>query len=235
MSNGILAPIGRTGVIGAVKNLTGMPVTGYRAVDPSATFVAGQLAKLGTVNGVPMVQAVSATSDKPIGIFYTDNTTTFYRPSYLEAHTFGENVSAPTQVYTKPYVKTASYVVMNSTYTQLTETTNYTIDTTNGIITNVNLAATAVIYVNYLYKDVNLSGINQTIGSGMAALLEEAGEISTLMYDTVATTAYALNDTIYFTSGGLLTKASSGSAAIGRVTKAPTASDPELHVKISLV
>jgi hypothetical protein len=234
MSNGILPPLGRTGLVGGVRRISDMTVTGWRPVDPAANFIQGQLAKLNTVSGQVLVQTVSGTSDKVVGMFFTDNTTVFYRPSFREVHTFGENPSAPNDVYLMPYVKTASYSVQNLAGTPYTETTNFTLNTTNGILTNVNMGATATVYVSYMYKDVNLSGINQTLGSGMAALLEGVGEIGTLAYDTSSATAYALNAAIYFNATGYLTSAS-GSTAIGYITKAPTADDPELRVKLSLV
>jgi hypothetical protein len=235
MSNGILPPLGRNGIVNAVRRLSNMPVTGWREVDPAATFVAGQMAKLATVNGKVMVQTVSATSDKVVGMFFTNNTTYFYRTVVLEEHTFGENVSAPNIVYVKPYVKAASYVVYaDDQTTPKTETTDYTIDVTSGAITRVAIGATDTVYVTYQYKDVDLSGINQVVGSGKAALLEEIGEVATTTYDTTSATAYTLGANIYKNATGYLTATSAGSA-IGFITKAPTADDPELHVKLNLV
>lgn len=229
-----LPPIGRNGLINSVRNLGGMSVTGWRPVDPSATFCAGQLAKLGTdSNGNTVVQVVSSTSDKPIGVFFTHNTTTFYRPSVAEEHTFGENADAPMIIYVNPYVKAGSYIVTNGSGTTYTENTDYTINTTNGAITNLGagISSTATVYVTYLYKDQNLSGINQVLGSGKAALLEGIGDIATLMYDTTAT--WTLNADVKFNSSGYFI-ASGASSAIGKVTKVPTASDPELHIKLNL-
>ena len=234
----VLPPIGRTGINNgnAVRRLSNMPVTGWRDVDPAATFTAGQLAKLATVSGNVMVQTVNNTSNKPIGIFFTDNTTTFYKPSYKEVHTFGENATTPTIVYVQPYVKTATYVVANVSGTPYTEGVDYSINITNGAITNlgVGIGATATIYVTYMYKDINLSGLNQTLGSGKAAILEEVGEIATIQYETEATTAYTLGASIYFNSNGYLT-ADSGSSAIGYITKVPSADDPELYVKLNFM
>lgn len=230
-----LPAIGRNGVRDAVQSLGGMQLTGWRDIDASATFVAGQLATLSTdSNGKVVVVAVSGTGDVPIGVFATSSTTTFYRPVAAEAHAIGEDVNNPTLItLNNPYVKASSYVVRNAgTGDAYTETTNFTINTTNGVITNVNIADTTEITVSYLYKDVNLSGINQVLGSGKAALLEQVGEIATLMYDPTA--AWALNAAVKFTAGGLLT-VGGGSATIGKVTKAPTFDDPAVHVLLDLV
>lgn len=234
MDLSILPSIGRTGIRSAVRNLSSMVLTGWRKIDPSVNFVAGQLAKLGTdTNGNVVVQVVTGTVDKPIGVLYTENTTLFYRPSVAEEHTFGENVSAPNNIYIKPYVKTGTVRVTNSAGSAYTLTTDYTVDLTNGIVTNtgVGITSTGTVYVTYLYKDPNLSGINQPLGSGAAALLEGIGDIATLAYDT--TCAWTLNAAVYFDANGYLT-ATSGSASIGKITKVPTASDPELHVKLNL-
>lgn len=238
----VLPPIGRTGINNGsgVRRLSNMPVTGWRDVSPTATFVAGQLGTLTTdANGKVVVETVNSTSDKVVGIFFTDNTTTFYKSAYAESHTFGENAATPNVIYVNPYVKASSYVVNSAastaTATNYTETTDYTVDVTSGAITNnlVAIAATATVYVTYLYKDINLSGINQTLGSGKAALLEEVGEIATIQYDTTSATAYALGSSIYYNSSGYLT-ATTGSSAIGFITKVPTAADPELYVKLAL-
>lgn len=239
----VLPPIGRTGINNGtgVRRLSNMPVTGWRDVSPTATFVAGQLATLTTdSNGKVVVETVNSTSDKVIGVFFTDNSTTFYRAAYAEEHTFGENAAAPNVIYVNPYVKASSYVVSNAADTATahlyTETTDYTVDTTSGAITNtlVGIAATATVYVTYMYKDINLSGINQVLGSGKAALLEDFGEIATIQYDTTSATAYTLNAAIYYNSSGYFT-ATSGSSAIGFITKVPTADDPELYIKLDLV
>jgi hypothetical protein len=237
-----LPPIGRTGINSGtgVRRLSNMPVTGWRDVSPSASFVAGQLGTLTTdSNGKVVVETVDSTADKVIGVFFTDNTTTFYSAAYAEEHTFGENAATPNVIYVKPYVKASSYVVCSTASTATgvrhTETTDFTIDTTSGAITNtlVGIAATSTVYVTYMYKDVNLSGINQTLGSGKAALLEEVGEIATIQYSTTSATAYVLGASIYYDSSGYLT-ATSGSSAIGFITKVPTADDPELYVKLAL-
>jgi hypothetical protein len=229
--------IGRNGVRDAVQNMGGMQLTGWRDIDVAAVFVAGQLAKLGTdANGKVCVQPVSAVTDAPIGVFVTSNTTTFYRPESAEAHVIGEDIDAPNSIaLKKPYVKGASYVVRDAlTGVAYVEgaAADYTINVINGVITNVAIPNATAILVSYHYKDVNLSGINQVLGSGKAALLEQVGAVATLMYDPTA--AWTLNAAVKFTADGLFT-VGGASATIGRVTKAPTFDDPAIHVLLDLV
>lgn len=234
MDMSTLPPLGRNGIVNSVRKITDMPTTGFRDIDPSATFVAGQLAKLATLNGKTVVQAVNGTSDVPVGVFFTHNTTTFYRPSMDEAHTFGENTDAPNDIYINPYVKTGYVEVNNASGTAYTVTTDYTINLTNGVITRTStgaIGATDTVYVNYQYKDVNLSGINQPLGSGKACLLEEVGEIGTLIYDVKA--AWLLGAAVKFNADGIFTLGGA-SATVGTVTQVPTATDPELRIKLSL-
>lgn len=229
--------IGRNGVRNSVQNLGGMQLTGWRDIDVAATFVAGQLAKLGLdANGKVAVQPVTLITDAPIGVFVTSNTTTFYRPEADEPHVIGEDIDSPNTItLKKPYVKADSFVVRNAaTGVAYVEgaAADYTINLVNGVITNVNIPNATAVLVSYHFKDVNLSGINQVLGSGKAALLEQVGSIATLMYDTTA--AWALNAEVKFTAEGLLT-VGGGSATIGRVTKAPTYDDPSIHVLLDLV
>ena len=226
-----LPSLGRNGVRQAVHNISGMVLSGWRDIDASATFLAGQLAKLGTDSkGNVVVQAVSGTGDKPVGIFVNSNTTTFYRPIVKQPFTVG---AASSTFDIKPYVLSGSFILeAAASGTDYTVTTNYTVNLTNGVVTNVNITEGTAVLASYRYKDINLSGINQVLGSGKAALLENNGELSTLVYDTSC--AWTLNASVYFTAGGLLTS-TSGSSAIGYVSKAPTYSDPRLNVVLALI
>ena len=226
--------LGRNGLVNAVRKITDMPTTGWRKIDPSATFIAGQLAKLAMIDGEPTVQTVSGTSDVPVGVYFTHNTVFFYIPVVDEAHTFGENSSAPTQIFLKPYVKTGYYIITNvAKNVTYAEGVDYTINLTNGVVTYMGptLTTGSAVVVNYQYKDVNLSGISQTMGSGKACLLEEVGEIGTLVYDTKA--VWSIGAAVKFDASGFFTTAA-GSATIGRVTGVPTSDNPELMIKINL-
>jgi hypothetical protein len=106
---------------------------------------------------------------------------------------------------------------------------------TNGIVTlngtgTGKVGATATVWVSYLYEDATLSGIDQTLGSGCAATLEDQGEIATLVYDT--SKAYTLMDSLYSNASGYLTSTNGGGSVVGKVTKVPTAEDAELRYKL---
>jgi hypothetical protein len=227
-----LPPIGRNGLVNSVRKLSGGEVPGWKSVDPSADFIAGMVCKLGTLNGKVVLQAVSGTDDKPVGLFFCHKTTSFYVPmvEYKDAPDAGETI-----LLSKANLLNGSVAVLNtSTGTAYTVTTNYTVSLTNGVITNVNIAKGTALTIQYRYTDPNLTGIDQTLGSGNASYLSDPCEVATLVYDT--TRSYSVGDTLYVTTGALVTNNNSGTttATIGTVTKPPTASDPELYFRLRI-
>jgi len=230
----ILPSIGRSGLRNSVRVLVGMQLTGWRAVDPGGNFLAGQLGKLGANDkGQVIVTPVTATADAVVGMFFTSNSTAFYRPVAAEAHKVGENLASPNTItLNKALIKADTIkVVDKATGVVQAAPAKYTINLTNGVITIVDIAPDTELLISYMYKDIMLSGVNQVLGSGKAALVEGVGEISTLVYDSTA--AWTLGAAVRFTAAGLLT-VGGGSAVIGTVTKAPTFDDPSLHVKLNL-
>lgn len=235
-----LPNLGRAGIRESVRKITAMKVTGHRKVDSSATFYGGMVAKLATVSGKTVVTNVTGITDAPIGIFYCNKTDNFYRPIFKERHVFGEYTDAtgtnyPNVVVIKPYLLSGSVSVYDSDGTTLlTVTTDYTVDLTLGTITRVDggaISSGEACYVSARYRDINLSGIDDTMGSGKVALIEDTGEIATLVYDTTA--AWTLGASVRFTTAGLLTIAGSGTI-VGTVTKVPTAEDAELCFKCTI-
>lgn len=230
----ILPSIGRSGLRSSVRVFTGMQLTGWRGVDPTATFLAGQLGKLvANDKGEVVVTPVTNTADVPVGMFFTSNSTTFYRPVAKEAHKVGENPASPNTITLNKALIKADTVIVKSKDEQTTYAApaKYNINLTNGVITIVDIAAETELVISYMYKDIMLSGVNQVLGSGKSAFVEGVGEISTLVYDSTA--AWALGAAVKFTAAGLLT-VGGASATIGTVTKAPTYDDPSLHVKLNL-
>jgi len=232
-----LPDIGRNGLVNSVRRLSGLNNPGYRDVDSSADFIAGMVANLeADSNGNPVLTVGNATDTALIGIFFCHKTTSFYRPITDEAQTFGTSPNSSTVVYlSHANVKSSSYKVTDGDSTTYTETTDYTVNTTNGTVTRTStgsIGSTDTIYVTYSYQDPDLTGIDQTLGSGMAATLEDAGEIATLVYDT--SVAYTLMGSLYCNASGYLTSTNGGGSVVGKVTKVPTSSDPELRYKLSL-
>jgi len=232
-----LPGIGRNGLINSVRRLSGGTNPGYRKVSSSASFIAGQVAALGSdANGNPVLEVANATSKKVVGIFFCHKTSVFYQPVVCEAQTFGAGGNTAFVVYLNhANLKSGSIVVEDVNGTDYTVTTDYTVNTTNGTITRTStgfIGATDTIYVTYMYQDMSLTGIDQTLGSGCAATIEDFGELATLVYDT--SVAYSIMAKLYSDANGYLTTTSGGGAVVGYVTKVPTVDDPELHFKLSI-
>ena len=227
-----LPPIGRGGIVNSVRKLSGNIVTGWREVSSTADFIAGYIATLDGTTGKVVVADDSSTV--VLGLLFCHKTTSFYRPVVNESVTFTGDGSAITLA--NPNLKTSTLRVTDSTgVTVYAVTTDYTINTTNGVITHTStgstIGATDTVLVDYLYLDATVTGIDQTLGSGRAAIIEGNGEIATLVYETNA--AWALNATVKVSANGLPTIGGSG-ATIGFVTKVPTSSDPELQFQMRL-
>jgi len=225
-----LPPIGRNGIVNSVRKLSGNIVTGWRDVSSSASFIAGYAATLSS--GVVTV-ADNTASQKIIGLFNCHKTTSFYRPIINESGTF--TGAGTTITLDHANLQSGSVRVTNSAgTTTYTLTTDYTVNTTNGIITQTStgsIGTTDTVLIDYRYQDPNLSGMDQTLGSGKAAIIEGVGEIATLVYETDA--AWAENADVTVSANGLPTIGGTGTV-IGFVTKVPSADDPELHFQMRL-
>ena len=243
-----LPDLGTNGLVNSIRKISGTTNPGYRKVASTASFIAGNVAILSTngTTGEPelAVANASSTAAQIIGLFYCHKTTSFYRPVVMEAVTFGTSPNTATIGYLSHATlvgAAGTYIIVSSTGTTLnkdfTYTTDFTINYINGTITRVAgqaIGATATVYVTYYYTDPNLIGIDQTLGSGMAATLEDRGECATLAYDTGSATKYVLNGLLYSNATGYITATNGGGGSIGKITKVPTAEDPELHFKLSL-
>ena len=234
----LLPDIGRNGLVNSVRRLNGLNNPGYRLVDSTADFIAGMVANLeADSDGNPVLTVANATDTALIGLFFCHKTTNFYRPIVDESQTFGTSPNTSWIIYLDhASLKSSSVKVTDSTgVTTYTLTTDYTVNTTNGVITRTStgsIGATDTVLVTYSYEDTSLTGIDQTLGSGMAATLEDPGEVATLVYDT--SKAYTLMGSIYSDANGYLTSTNGGGTAVGKVTKVPTAENPELHFKLSI-
>jgi hypothetical protein len=237
----LLPDIGRNGLVNSVRRLSGLNIPGYRPVYAAASFIAGMVAKLvdkSDGNG-PVLDVADADDNEILGIFYCHKTTNFYRPIVDEAQTMGTSPNTATVIYLNHANIKASSVRLrtSSGLLVLVETTDYDVNTTNGVITlnstgNGKVGDTAAMLVSYMYEDPTLTGIDQTLGSGMAAVLEDQGEIASLVYDT--SKAYTLMGYVYSNASGYLTSANGGGAKVGIVTKVPSAEDPELRFKLNV-
>ena len=225
----ILPDLGRNGLVNSIRRLNGFNNPGYRSVGSAENFVAGMVANLeADTNGDPILTVANNTDVAIIGLFFCHKTTSFYRPIVDEVQTFGTAPNTSTILYLNhANVKPSS--VMATSGGLVVNPSGYSVTTTNGYITKTS-PGTGTWKITYLYEDANLSGIDQTLGSGMAATLEDRGEAATLVYDT--SVAYTLMGNLYSNASGYLTN--SGTVIIGKVTKVPTADNPELHFKLTV-
>jgi len=234
----LLPDIGRNGIVNSVRRLSGLNNPGYRDVDPTASFIAGMVAKLeADSSGNPVLKVADADDTNVIGIFYCHKTTNFYRPIVDEEQTYGTSPNTSWVIYLNhANLKDGTVKVTNEAGdTTYTVTTDYTVNNTNGVVTRTStgsIGATDTVKVTYMYEDPNLSGIDQTLGSGMAATLEDDGEIATLIYNT--SVAYTLMGSLYCDANGYLTSTNGGGVVVGKCTKVPTAEDPELRYKLTV-
>lgn len=224
--------LGRTGNQLLVRPLTTtFTPTGWRDADMDFEWSAGTLATIGT-NG--KVKPVSALADKVLGILYCDRIDAFYGTVYKT--TISKDDSGV--FYIKPNVKTGSLFVATTLAptTALVAGTDYDANLVNGVITpkagGAIIAATQIV-VSYNFRDPNKSGFTNVDGSGKVTVIEGYGEIATQVYDV--TQNYAIGDAVYNNAAGQITSVNgSGSTKLGYVTKAPSAEDGELHVKVTL-
>lgn len=227
----ILPPIGRRGIVNSVRKLSGFLVSGWREVDPASDFIAGYVATLDGTSGKVKV-ADDTGGVKVLGLFFCHKTTSFYKPVVDESITFTGAGSAIT--LNNANLQATSVRVTTLAGVAYTLTTDYTVNATNGIITQTSgggIGVTETVLVDYRYEDPNLAGLDQTLGSGKAALVEGNGEIATLVYEM--NVAWALNTTVTTSANGLPTIGGTGTS-LGFVTKVPTSSDPELHFQMRL-
>ena len=226
----ILPDLGRNGLVNSIRRLNGFNNPGYRSVDSSAEFIAGMVANLeADTNGNPVLTVANNTDTAIIGLFFCHKTLSFYRPIVGEAQTFSTAPNTSTILYLNhANVKPSSVIITSGGLT--VSGSGYSVTTANGYITKTS-PGTGTWKVTYLYEDPNLTGIDQTLGSGMAATLEDRGEAATLVYDT--SVAYTLMANLYVSSAGYITSAG-GSTVIGKVTKVPTADNPELCFKLTV-
>lgn len=226
-----------TGIVRGVRPLVFTQDTGFRDVDPNATWIPGQFVKLDTNTG--KVTAIADVSDLVVGIAKTAKGAPFYLPytQELEWGAVGDVLTLDKSNVKDVRIVNASGVSLAGSgthYTVLNGGINGTIqvNSTTGPAPN----AGAFVTVTYQYKDMNHTPFDQTIASGKTALFESNGEYAFEVYDTSA--GYAVNSPVYVNTSGILTStavgAANGGAAVGFVTRVPSADDVTLGVKITV-
>lgn len=217
-----------TGLIRGVRLLSNIDKIISREIDVNAEFIPGMIGMLTTdTNGKTVVAAHGGVvGDQPVGMFLNAKTQSFYKAT-------AETAVAPiiTGTFTLKNANVADVMVVNTaTGVPYVVTTDYTVNATNGIITNVAIVATTGLTVYYRYKDLSVVGFDNSMGSGLTAMIEENCEVALLVYDT--SKQYALNGNVKVNATGYVSDSTATGPTIGTVTKVPTLQDPSLHVKL---
>jgi len=193
-------------------------------VDPNMVAEAGMLGVVsgtttGSPTGLPMVVVGFSGVSGLVGIIDENKTTQFL------ATVSNENVVSGNTTL-------AHANIVNGTFASISGT-NSILSATNGTLTQSGMGGD---YVNYSYVIPGKAGDDTTLGSGKCTLWIQAGEFATDIYETLAANgttvlAYAVNDALYVSGNGKLTKHLMYASAqvVGRVTKAPSAANPFLH------
>ena len=221
-----------TGIVRGVRPLVFTQDTGFRDVDSNATWIPGQFVKLDTNTG--KVTAITAATDKVVGIAKTSKGAPFYLPYTQELEWAAGDLALD-----KPNVSGVRITSLDGLIVGASGTDFTSINAVNGIIVGATLAnftAGTFVQVTYQYKDMDHTPFDQTIASGKTALFESNGEYAFEVYDTAA--GYAVNAPVYVNTSGILTStavgAANGGAAVGFVTRVPSADDVTLGVKITV-
>jgi len=210
----------------------------FYKVDTNVQWSAGQVAFLVRSGGENVV-TTAASGTVPIGTFWKDHELT-YRRSTVESGTFDSN----DQIQLKhANVRGTSYIkVTDSSGTEYTHGTDYTLNTNNGIVGRVgggSISASESVIIWYEYTipadEIGYSGgtnytqsADDTTGSNRCAIVEGFAHIWTDQYDVTQT--YTLSAALRPDANSKWTSATNSYPVCGRVISVPTVSDPWLGV-----
>ena len=225
-----------TGIVRGVRPLVFTQDTGFRDVDSNATWIPGQFVILDSTGRVTAITA-PAVAQPVIGIAKTSKGAPFYLPYTQELEWAAANTVLQLD---KSNVKDVRITSLDG-LTVYAAPADYTVPNggVNGtvvVVDDVTITAGTFVQVTYQYKDMDHTPFDQTIASGKTALFESNGEYAFEVYDTAA--GYAVNAPVYVNTSGILTStavgAANGGAAVGFVTRVPSADDVTLGVKITV-
>jgi len=218
-------------------------------VDTNVQIWAGMVAFL-TTNAAGLIVATTAASGTvPIGTFWKDSALTYIRTA-IESGTF--NVGGTINLKKGNVVGTGFIKVTNSAGTTVyTQGVDYTVSTTNGVVTRLGggaIAALATVLVWYSYNlqttqvywdnvstGYTAAGQNydrqpdDTLGSGKITVAEGDAKVYTDQYDVNQT--YTLNAALYSDTASLWTPIAGVTPMCGRVRSVPSANDPYLGIQ----
>jgi hypothetical protein len=218
-------------------------------VDSNVSIWGGMIAFL-TVNAAGATVATTAASGTvPIGTFWKDSSLSYVR-THIESGTFGA-----TEIITlsKGNVRGTGFIKVTNTAGTVvyTQGVDYTVSTTNGVVTRLGggailALATVLIWYEYNLQQTQVywdnvstqytaAGQNydrqpdDTLGSGKITVAEGDAKIYTDQYDVNQT--YTLNAPLYSDATSLWTTVAGFTNVCGRVLSVPTANDPFLGVQ----
>lgn len=220
----------------------------FWAVDDSVNIYAGMIAFLAT-SGSTTVATTGVSGTVPIGTFWKDRAAGYVRTT-VEETTFSATTNLAT--LSKGNVLSTSVIkVTDSTgATVYTQGVDYSVNITNGVLTNLlaGIASGATVIVWYRYSLTSTqvywdnvstqwtaAGQNydrqpdDTLGSSKITIATGDAILYTDQYDVTKT--YTLNATLYGDANSLWTTTSGYTSACGRVVSVPTSSDPFLGVQ----
>lgn len=230
----------------ALKVITPGSNTGYDTVG-TTDYRAGMIGARNATTGVVVPSDGTDGSLPPIGVLGEDKLTTGLQQTTQQNEQVTLTSGVAVALAHDAVVANSQFVEVASTGTDLTESTDYTFDDTNGTITSMGTQTDGtVVYVTYTYQlndqyEKDFRGVNykgatdDTEGSGKSTVWKGFGEYETDQFDTAV--AYAVNDKLHVTNSshgagaGLISTsgtANTGNICVGRVTKVPTAADPWL-------
>jgi hypothetical protein len=221
-----------TGIIRGVRPLVFVQETGFRNVDPNATWIPGQFV---TLDSQGRVTAFQLATDRRIGIAKTSKGAPFYLPYTQELEW-----AMGTLTLDKSNVRNVRITTLDGLTAAESPTHYGSINGVNGTIVNPLSVAPftygVFVRVTYMYKDMDHAPFDQTLASGKAALFESNGEYAFEVYDT--SVGYAVGNYVKLTAEGIITIETNPSTptveTVGFVTRAPSADDVTLGVKITV-
>jgi hypothetical protein len=218
-------------------------------VDTNVNIWAGMVAFLATNASGVTVATTAASGTVPIGTFWKDSALTYIRTT-VEAGTFS---AANTINLSKGNVLGTTFIkVTNAAGTTIyTQGVDYTVSTTNGVVTRLAagaIPALGAVIINYTYTlqqtqvywdnvstQWTAAGQNydrqpdDTLGSGKITVAEGDAKLYTDQYDVNQT--YTLNAPLYSNNLSQWTTVAGYTSVCGRVLSVPTANDPFLGVQ----
>jgi len=218
-------------------------------VDTNVNIWAGMVAFLATNAAGATVATTAASGSVPIGTFWKDSALAYIRTN-IESGTFN---ATNTLNLSKGNVLGTGFIKVTSAtgMTVYTQGTDYTVSTTNGVVTRlaagtIPALATVLIWYSYNLQQTQVywdnvstqftaAGQNydrqpdDTLGSGKITVAESDAKLYTDQYDVNQT--YTLNAPLYSNSVSQWTTVAGFTNVCGRVIGVPTAADPFLGVQ----